>query len=330
MIKMKVQGSHYEMGFQCGKQFLERGIFIEKLPAMHNAQERIGYAKDCIEIYRQYYPEILEELQGFVDAQGIDFEQVAAFILGMYAYGVDVHCTCVALKQKDQILLGRNSDFLIAIEDMCLHLAAIGEPGYSFSGNSTAFIQMEDGINEKGLAVGLTFVYPIVKCAGFNAGILVRYLLEKCTKVEDAIQQLQSLPIGSAQTLTLADADGNMAVVECNCMEVEVLYPKESESFIVATNEFHSDRMRKYQCSFLEDDLHSAKRYADATTALRDSTTYDHSFMMNLLSGRLGFMCQYDRSLGADTVWSTIYDIGNHQTYLCEGNPSRVPFIKQD
>ena len=37
---------------------------------------------------------------------------------------------------------------------------------------------MEDGINEHGLAIGLTFVYPKIRGAGFNAGMLVRYLLE--------------------------------------------------------------------------------------------------------------------------------------------------------
>ena len=37
---------------------------------------------------------------------------------------------------------------------------------------------MEDGINEYGLAVGLTFVYPKITKAGFNAGMLVRYLKE--------------------------------------------------------------------------------------------------------------------------------------------------------
>ena len=36
-----------------------------------------------------------------------------------------------------------------------------------------------------------------------------------------------------------------------------------------------------------------------------------------------GFMCQYDRKLDADTVWSVIYDIKNKKIYRVEGNPSR-------
>ena len=36
---------------------------------------------------------------------------------------------------------------------------------------------MEDGVNEYGLATGLTFVYPKIRKAGLNAGMLVRYFL---------------------------------------------------------------------------------------------------------------------------------------------------------
>lgn len=329
MIKMKLKGSHYDMGYACGKQFLEDGIQLQKLPVLHNRKERIGYAMDCIEIYKQYYPEILEELQGLTDAQGLSFEEVAAFILGMYSYTADVHCTCFALKQGNAVLLGRNSDFLVAVKDMCLHVECEPKVGYAHTANSTAFIQLEDGVNEEGLSVGMTFIYPVVKRPGFNAGLLVRYLLEKCSSVKEAIQALQSLPIGSAQTITLADAAGDMAVVECNCMEMEVIYPKEKESFVVATNQFRSERMRKYQCTFLEDDLFSEKRYRGASDALRSTASYDVSFAKDLLAGRFGFMCQYDPSLVVDTVWSTIYDITSHQIYLCTGNPSRIPFEKQ-
>lgn len=329
MIKMKLKGSHYDMGYACGKQFLKDGIQLQKLPVLHNRKERIGYAMDCIEIYKQYYPEILEELRGISDAQELSYDEVIAFILGMYSYTADVHCTCFALKQGNAVLLGRNSDFLVAVKDMCLHVECEPKEGYAHTANSTAFIQLEDGVNEAGLSVGMTFIYPVVKRPGFNAGILVRYLLEKCNSEKEAIQALQSLPIGSAQTITLADATGDMAVVECNCMEMEIIYPKEKENFIVATNQFRSERMRKYQCTFLEDDLFSEKRYRCASHALRSTASYNVSFAKDLLAGRFGFMCQYEPSLGADTVWSVLYDMKKREMHLCEGNPSREEFVVQ-
>ena len=45
----------------------------------------------------------------------------------------------------------------------------------------------------------------------------VRYVLERCRTVEEAIEAIRELPVGSAQAITLADRSGAVAVVECNC-----------------------------------------------------------------------------------------------------------------
>lgn len=39
-------------------------------------------------------------------------------------------------------------------------------------------------------------------------------------------------------------------------------------------------------------------------------------------------MCQYDRNLGVDTVWSVIYDVKNKRIFRVEGNPSRKKFVE--
>ena len=76
---------------------------------------------------------------------------------------------------------------------------------------------MEDGVNEKGLAAGLTSVYPPSGASGpliapgMNAGLLLRFFLERCASVEEALVWLKRLPVSSAQTFTLADAGGKIA-----------------------------------------------------------------------------------------------------------------------
>ena len=85
-------------------------------------------------------------------------------------------------------------------------------------GNTTSFIQMEDGINEAGLAIGMTSVAPTAIQPGFNAGLLLRFLLEKCSTVENAVSWLGRIPIASAQILVLADLHGAIAQVECDSL----------------------------------------------------------------------------------------------------------------
>lgn len=113
----------------------------------------------------------------------------------MYCFDFTNHCTCFAFKDRNNIILARNSDFLVSLEKLYMNCIYKLNEVYSFNGNTTAFVQMEDGINEHGLAIGLTFVYPKIRGAGFNAGMLVRYLLEKCKNTKEAIKHLKMLPI---------------------------------------------------------------------------------------------------------------------------------------
>lgn len=317
-------GTHYDAGFQYGSLLKKNGLSLNNIHILNVSEERKAYAAEAVKIYEKEYPEIPEEIRGIADGQGMPFETLAAFLLGMYSYTACNFCTCVALKTEDgHILFGRNSDFLTQLEDAYESFYYHLNGTYRFIGNSTAFVEIEDGVNEHGLAVGLTFIYSKEKTPGLNAGMLVRYLLEKCRSVEDCKNALSRLTIGSAQTLTIADRTGNMAVVECNAHEKAVITPKD-RAFVCTTNHFNSACMKKYN-NKVDDEvtMFSRRRYQVAAKALTDQTEYSADFLKNLLSGKYGFMCQYDRSKGGDTVWSSLYDLTVNKIYRCEGNPSR-------
>ena len=80
-------------------------------------------------------------------------------LFSMYCLKFDNKCTCFALSNEDEILFARNSDFLVSLDKLYMNCIHNIYDCYSFSGNTTAFIQMEVGINEEGLAVGLVFIY---------------------------------------------------------------------------------------------------------------------------------------------------------------------------
>lgn len=185
---------------------------------------------------------------------------------------------------------------------------------------------MEDGVNEYGLAVGLTFIHPKIIKAGLNAGMLVRYLLEKCKTTDEVIESLAVIPIASQQTITVMDSTGNFAVIECNCDHIEVINPTEQDSFVVAANSFVSPKMTGYNGT---DEWHSNERYSVAYHSLKaNQTHFSVELAKDILSGKYGFMCQYERKLGVDTVWSVIYDGKNKKIFRVEGNPSRKKFVE--
>ena len=70
-----------------------------------------------------------------------------------------------------------------------------------------------DGINEDGLAVALAFGGRRVVGDGFGAPIILRYVLETCSSVEDGIECLRRVPSHMAYNITLLDGSGTAKTV---------------------------------------------------------------------------------------------------------------------
>ena len=89
--------------------------------------------------------------------------------------------------------------------------------GNRFNITTSSFINGEEGLNEYGLAVAMTFVMtaPQKIQAGFNSCFIVRYLLEKAKDTKQALSLLCNLPIACNCNILLADKSGRMVVVEC-------------------------------------------------------------------------------------------------------------------
>lgn len=329
MYHGRFAGPHYEAGYKWGRLLLKNGKKLDHCPTFVLTEDKYAFAKECAKEYQTYFPEVLDEIQGIAGGNEVPVETLYTLLFCMYCFEFDNKCSCFAFGTDDEILFARNSDFLVSLERLYMNCLYRLESGYAFNGNTTAFVQMEDGVNQHGLAIGLTFVYPHIRKPGFNAGMLLRYLLEKCKTTAEAIEGLYGLPIASAQTLTIADKYGEIAVVECNPKEIEIIRPRAGEQFVATANNFNSEKMRPYRNPGI-DDWRSDERYQTACTALREyKSAYSVAFAQKVLSGKYGFMCQYDRKQNADTVWSVVYDLKRKQIWRVEGNPARKRF-KED
>lgn len=329
MYHGRFNGSYYEAGFKWGRLLLKSGKKLDHCPTFALTADKYAFAGDCVKEYQACFPEVLDEIQGIADGNSVPLETLQTMLFSMYCFTFENKCTCFAFSTEDEIVFARNSDFLVNLEKLYMNCLYRLQNNYAFNGNTTAFVQMEDGINQHGLAVGLTFVYPHMRAPGLNAGMLLRYLLEKCRTSAEAVAALHKLPIASAQTLTIADKSGEIAVVECNPKAIEVIHPRTGEQFVATANNFNSKKMQPYRNPGI-DDWRSDERYQTARFALaQNKNNYSVAFAQDVLSGKYGFMCQYDRRQNADTVWSVVYDLKRKQVWRTEGNPSRRLF-KED
>lgn len=323
MYHSRFKGTHYNAGYKYGSLLKNHNMILDHCPTFTIDNKRVQFMKQCIPIYKEYYPEILEEIKGIADGNHADYEFLLTMLLSMYCYDVDNKCSCFAFSNKQNIIFGRNSDFLVSLEKLYTNVIYSLNNTFAFNGNTTALVEIEDGVNEYGLAIGLTFIASHKINPGLNSGMLVRYLLEKCKTTHECIEQLKVLPIATAQTLTIADSLGEIVVIECNCEKKTII--DSNNSNVYATNIFVSNDMKKYNIENF-DNWRAIERYETMNNAFKNKPNYSLEYAKDILSGKYGFICQYDRKTNADTVWSVIYDLKNKEIHRVEGNPSRKKY----
>jgi predicted choloylglycine hydrolase len=106
--------------------------------------------------------------------------------------------------------LVRNYDYHPDRIEGTVYASAITRP---VLGMSDCLWGLLDGVNEAGLAVALAFGGRKSGRAGFGITLIVRYLLEICDTVGEAVATLARLPVHAPYNLTLADAHGAAATV---------------------------------------------------------------------------------------------------------------------
>ena len=70
-----------------------------------------------------------------------------------------------------------------------------------------------DGVNDAGLAVSLTFGGRPVVGEGFGIPLVIRYVLEVCGTVDEAVRLLRLVPVHMSYNVTALDRSGQRATV---------------------------------------------------------------------------------------------------------------------
>ncbi len=339
MYHLALQGDHYQMGVTQGTLFKRNGIrFPLRLDSF-----QLEHGRRSERILRERFPEACAEMRGVSDAIGMDFTSFAAWMLcmGCCMYNLEENvpvevrgCTAFAYAKGGRLIYGRNNDLPPYLRDGSKSVLYAPRGGNSFNLTTSSFINGEEGLNEYGLAVAMTFVMTRLERIepGLNACFVVRYLLERARNAEEAISLLTDLPVASNCNLLLADRSGRMVVAECapalkRIREAEV---RHGDSIVCAVNSFTSEEMKPYDDSD-GNDYRSAERYSVVMDGFRYRLQGDVIEGTKwLLKGDYGFMCQYDREPNFETVWSSIFDLEHLRILRAEGDPRKTEWIADD
>ena len=176
MYHLRLKGEHYQMGVKRGKIFQKCNITFP----LHLDDFQMKYGRESERILKGYFPEVCEEIRGISDTIGVGYITFASWLLcmGCCMYNLEDNipveirgCTAFAYSKDGKVIYGRNNDLPPYLKSGSKSEIYSPSNGNKFNITTSSFINGEEGLNEHGLAVAMTFVMTSLEKirAGFNS-----------------------------------------------------------------------------------------------------------------------------------------------------------------
>lgn len=179
------------------KWFLSEGHFARK-----------GYLESS-EKLRDYMPELFPIYEELTELAGGD--DLAARYLSMYCPPPYLSgCTQLAYLDYNTTALIRNYDYNSKLFEGTMLYTNWLQPIIGMQDCSWGLL---DGINASGLSASLTFGGRKIIGTGFGIPLIMRYVLETCTNVAEAIEKFKTIPVHMSYNVTLVDNNHDYATV---------------------------------------------------------------------------------------------------------------------
>ena len=324
------QGSRSEFGQFYGQQLHDNGHdFYREIP------NDATYSRQ-LHLYQKFYPELISERLAAAEVLGLDpqflfYEDFASFVdaarrrANPHTHG----CTIFALHENNKTYVGRNYDWLPEAREFFeqYELNITGANRYfAFSdesvwrrhtGKNTRKFYAEDAINEYGLYIGITYSHINKWNYGLSPSHLIRYIAEKCRTTRQALNVFNRIPCAVPKNFLIADAKGNLAVVEHSSRTHAIVKP-DLNGVLVKTNHILSPRLigqdqvlihneksssfvRFAEANFLISQQLPNYNFTDTAKILRNSHyVYNHETIWSLALelSEQRFNLYYDTALG--------------------------------
>ncbi|MFO8147582.1 MAG: C45 family autoproteolytic acyltransferase/hydrolase [Bacteroidota bacterium] len=158
---------------------------------------------------KKYMPEMWPTYKRLCNLAKAD-EVAARFLTGFQPPAYISACSNAVLA-GDEIQLVRNYDYHPDLIEGIQLLSAWN--GKKVIATSDCLIGALDGMNEDGLAISLTFGGRKVVGEGFGIPFILRYVLEFCSNVDEAVAALVRIPSHMSYNVTVVDKTGTFKTV---------------------------------------------------------------------------------------------------------------------
>ncbi len=188
---IQFRGSHFEFGRRQA-ELLKESIVIKNRAQQWKVRQplfRIDL-EETMDIFQRFAPKVWEELLGFRETLDWEIEQIIQEFSG---FRVNIDLSGCSIMSGDRYLI-RNYDYHPKTYDGRIVVYQPTDGGYSTFGVSHKITGRSDGLNEKGLAMGYTFINRKRPGDGFLCYMIGRLILEQCSSAEEAVDLLKDIP----------------------------------------------------------------------------------------------------------------------------------------
>lgn len=168
-------------------------------------------ARTCRDKLTHFMPELVPVYDRLVTLAG-GSERAARFLSTWCPPTYLGGCSLAAVADGRDVRLVRNYDLSPELNEGLL--LRTEWTGGAVMGMVEFLWGLSDGINDAGLSVALAYGGRSESADGFGITTILRYLMETCTTVDEAMTALKRIPSHMAYNVVLADAAGNTASVE--------------------------------------------------------------------------------------------------------------------
>ncbi|WP_256840603.1 C45 family autoproteolytic acyltransferase/hydolase [Ornithinimicrobium faecis] len=309
---------------------------------------------EVVRAWEDLTPATLEQIAGMADVYDLPADGLLVAALGTYlrcldrTHGPAEGCTTFATTGSAPLLV-KNRDNVPGFVNRQTVLRVRPTHGHQWLALSTAGAPgvHSSGMNEFGLSVADTHVPSTDVGPGVPRFASMMHLLEQCTTTGEAVDYLLGTPQMGLGNLTLLDAGGESAVVECGYRSTVVaMSSHDPESStpggVLATN--HHITPALATC-LLEPPSNTpasnsrARHEVVETFLTRPEATFDLASVQSLVASHVGddgvgdipgSVCQHGPNVRSETISTTIFDPVARHLDLCLGRPcsdeyTRIP-----
>lgn len=302
------------MGFKYGSLLYEKANFI--IPTINKQKSNFGL--ESYEELKKFYPEVVDEIQGFAKGIKDNPEKLGAFLLSLGVFNSTGQCSVFAFKNDDSVIVGRNYDMLFDFKKFTESSLIAPKNKYAYISQSDVFIGRSDGINEMGLSVAMSFVYGTKIQPGIGFHFVIRKILENCSTTSQAIKLIQETKVSTANNFLIADNTGEIVVVESAPQKSNVRRSNKGENYIYITNQFHSKEMIPYDKGGVEWSK-SLERYNGLKKNLKSIKKMDLNKAKEILSDECVCLDLKKEKFG--TIWSVVANLNELKIERAETKP---------